>query len=100
MTELATPPVGERTDVTRISHWIGGRSVAGEPGRQGAVFNPATGTQTGAVDLASVEEVDRAVQSARRRSRAGGGCGWRSGRRSSSASASSCTRGGRRPRRS
>src|SRR5258708_424674 len=51
--------------VTRISHWIGGKSVAGESGRSGPVYNPATGQQTGAVDFASVEEVDRAVQAAR-----------------------------------
>ena len=62
MTELAAPPVEERTGVTRISHWIGGRSVAGESGRSGPVYNPATGRQTGDVDFATVEEVDRAVQ--------------------------------------
>ncbi len=65
MTELATPPVEESTGVTRISHWIGGRSVAGTSGRSGVVYNPATGRQTGAVDFASVEEVDRAVQTAK-----------------------------------
>ena len=65
MTELATPPVEERTGVTRISHWIGGRTVAGSSGRSGPVFNPATGRQTGAVDFASVEEVDQAVQAAK-----------------------------------
>ena len=65
MTELAAPPVDERTGVTRISHWIGGRSVAGGSGRSGAVYNPATGRQTGAVDFATVEEVDQAVQAAR-----------------------------------
>src|SRR5919197_3404607 len=65
MTELATPPVDERTGITRISHWIGGRSVAGESGRSGAVYNPATGRQTGEVDFATVEEVDRAVQAAK-----------------------------------
>jgi malonate-semialdehyde dehydrogenase (acetylating) / methylmalonate-semialdehyde dehydrogenase len=65
MTELATPPVDERTGVTRISHWIGGRSVAGESGRTGAVYNPATGRQTGEIDFATVEEVDRAVQAAK-----------------------------------
>jgi len=51
--------------VTRISHWIGGRRVEGASGRSGAVFNPATGRQTGAVDFASVEEVDAAVQTAK-----------------------------------
>jgi len=65
MTELATPPVEERTGITRISHWIGGRSVAGGSGRSGVVFNPATGRQTGAVDFATAEEVDQAVQAAK-----------------------------------
>ena len=31
----------------RISHWIGGRSVAGESGRSGPVYNPATGRAPG-----------------------------------------------------
>ena len=66
MTELATPPVAEATGVTRISHWIGGRSVAGESGRSSPVYNPATGRQTGAVDLATEAEVDQAVQAAKR----------------------------------
>jgi malonate-semialdehyde dehydrogenase (acetylating)/methylmalonate-semialdehyde dehydrogenase len=46
---------------TRISHWIGGQILTGESGRSGPVFNPATGEQTGVVDFASREEVDRAV---------------------------------------
>src|SRR5438105_1954723 len=65
MTEVATPPVGQEQDVRRITHWIGGRAVAGESGRSGPVYNPATGQQTGAVDFATVEEVDRAVQTAK-----------------------------------
>jgi malonate-semialdehyde dehydrogenase (acetylating)/methylmalonate-semialdehyde dehydrogenase len=65
MTELASPPVAEQADVTRISHWIGGRSVASQSGRSGPVYNPASGKQTGAVDLATVEEVDAAVQAAK-----------------------------------
>ncbi|HXH97342.1 MAG TPA: CoA-acylating methylmalonate-semialdehyde dehydrogenase, partial [Gaiellaceae bacterium] len=65
MTELATPAAAEAADVKRISHWIGGRAVAGESGRSGPVFNPATGRQSGAVDFASVEEVDAAVQAAK-----------------------------------
>jgi malonate-semialdehyde dehydrogenase (acetylating)/methylmalonate-semialdehyde dehydrogenase len=60
--ERATGGAGE---LTRIQHWIGGRSVAGTSGRSGPVFNPATGTQSGVVDFASVEEVDAAVQAAR-----------------------------------
>jgi malonate-semialdehyde dehydrogenase (acetylating)/methylmalonate-semialdehyde dehydrogenase len=65
MTEVATPPVGQEQDVRRITHWIGGRAVAGESGRSGPVYNPATGRQTGAVDFATAEEVDRAVQTAK-----------------------------------
>jgi malonate-semialdehyde dehydrogenase (acetylating)/methylmalonate-semialdehyde dehydrogenase len=65
MTELATPPVERAQDVKRISHWIGGRIVDGESGRSGPVYNPALGRQTGAVDFATPEEVDRAVQVAR-----------------------------------
>jgi malonate-semialdehyde dehydrogenase (acetylating)/methylmalonate-semialdehyde dehydrogenase len=49
----------------RISHWINGAVTAGTSGRTAPVFNPATGEQTGEVDLASVEEVDRAVASAK-----------------------------------
>jgi malonate-semialdehyde dehydrogenase (acetylating) / methylmalonate-semialdehyde dehydrogenase len=48
----------------RISHWIDGASRAGTSGRSAPVFNPATGEQTGAVDLASAAEIDAAVASA------------------------------------
>jgi malonate-semialdehyde dehydrogenase (acetylating)/methylmalonate-semialdehyde dehydrogenase len=65
MTELATPPVERNQDVKRISHWIGGRMVEGTSGRTGPVFNPALGAQTGAVDFATPEEIDRAVQTAK-----------------------------------
>ena len=70
MTELASAP-GERAadsngaGIRPIHHWIDGATVEGASGRTGPVFNPATGLQTGAVDLASVAEVDAAVQSAR-----------------------------------
>src|SRR5262249_16310035 len=62
MTELASAP--DRVDdgtLKRITHWIDGEAVAGTSGRAGRVFNPATGEQTGEVDFASVEEIDRAV---------------------------------------
>src|SRR5205814_8216034 len=65
MTELASPPVEERTGVKRISHWIGGQIVAGESGRTGPVYNPATGRQSGEVDLATAEEVGRAGEAAK-----------------------------------
>jgi malonate-semialdehyde dehydrogenase (acetylating)/methylmalonate-semialdehyde dehydrogenase len=60
MTETIAPPT-----VKPIHHWIGGRSVEGTSGRSGPVWNPATGDQTGAVDFATVEEVDAAVQTAK-----------------------------------
>jgi malonate-semialdehyde dehydrogenase (acetylating)/methylmalonate-semialdehyde dehydrogenase len=45
----------------RISHLIGGQPVPGASGRTSPVFNPATGEQTAAVDLATEAEVDAAV---------------------------------------
>jgi malonate-semialdehyde dehydrogenase (acetylating)/methylmalonate-semialdehyde dehydrogenase len=69
MTEVASAPreraVEKPGEIARIGHWIGGAIVHGESGRSGPVYNPATGEQTGAVDFASPEEVDRAVQAAR-----------------------------------
>jgi malonate-semialdehyde dehydrogenase (acetylating)/methylmalonate-semialdehyde dehydrogenase len=67
VTEVAA--VGETTSATaepaRIHHWIGGEVVEGTSGRSGPVFNPASGRQTGEVDFASAEEVDRAAEAAR-----------------------------------
>jgi len=65
MTEVLEQQKAGEIGVTRISHWIGGRSVPGESGRSGPVYNPATGQQTGEVDLASVAEVDAAVAAAK-----------------------------------
>src|SRR5919197_633295 len=66
MTEVADQFTEERTgEVTRISHWIDGQRVEGESGRSGPVYNPALGVQTGEVDFASAEEIDRAVQLAK-----------------------------------
>jgi len=44
-----------------IHHYIGGRIAAGRSNRTGAVYNPATGEQTGAVLLADTAEVDHVV---------------------------------------
>ena len=66
MTEVAQAPGAERAqDLKRITHWIGGEPAEGSSGRTGPVYNPARGVQTGEVDFASVEEVDRAVQAAK-----------------------------------
>src|SRR5271154_357033 len=66
MTELIDAPAV----VKPLNHWIGGKSTPGSSGRTGKVFNPATGVQTGEVDLASVAEVDAAVQAAKQASAA------------------------------
>ena len=50
--------------VTEIHHWINGAPSAGTSGRTSPVYNPATGEQTGALDLASKAEVDAAVEKA------------------------------------
>jgi malonate-semialdehyde dehydrogenase (acetylating)/methylmalonate-semialdehyde dehydrogenase len=47
--------------MNEIHHWIDGRVVESVSGRSAPVYNPATGEQSGVVDLASVDEVDRAV---------------------------------------
>ncbi len=53
------------TAVKPIHHWIGGEIYQGQSGRSGAVYNPATGQQTGEVAFATIEEIDRAVQTAK-----------------------------------
>jgi malonate-semialdehyde dehydrogenase (acetylating) / methylmalonate-semialdehyde dehydrogenase len=69
MTQIAETQAGRATDSAsagpaRISHWIDGRVVPGVSGREGPVFNPATGTHSHAVDFASAGEVDLAVAAA------------------------------------
>ena len=59
------PRYAEDREPVRIGHWIAGQRVPGGSGRTNPVYNPATGEQTGAVDLATAEEVDRAVAAAR-----------------------------------
>jgi malonate-semialdehyde dehydrogenase (acetylating)/methylmalonate-semialdehyde dehydrogenase len=59
------PHRSEGDRVERISHWIGGKVVAGTSGRAGPVFNPATGVQTHEVDFATAEEVCASVEAAK-----------------------------------
>jgi malonate-semialdehyde dehydrogenase (acetylating)/methylmalonate-semialdehyde dehydrogenase len=61
MTDVVDAPAA----VKPINHWISGARYAGQSGRSGPVYNPATGEQSGAVDFATAEEVDRAVQAAK-----------------------------------
>ncbi|MEY2617638.1 MAG: Methylmalonate-semialdehyde dehydrogenase [Pseudomonadota bacterium] len=55
----STPP-----QPASIDHWVGGRIVSGQSGRQADVFNPATGQVSARVALASTREVDAAVAAA------------------------------------
>ncbi len=50
---------------TTYDHWIGGASVAGESDRTADVYDPAHGTPTRQVRLATAGDVDSAVQSAK-----------------------------------
>lgn len=50
--------------ITQIGHYINGKNTAGTRKNVQEVFNPATGEQTGSVDLASVNDVDVAVAAA------------------------------------
>ena len=59
--------------MNEIHHWIDGKVVASTSGRTAPVYNPALGEQSGTVALASVEEVDAAVASAK-----AAAPGWRS----------------------
>ncbi|NNF54755.1 MAG: CoA-acylating methylmalonate-semialdehyde dehydrogenase [Acidimicrobiales bacterium] len=49
-----------------IGHLIAGKHRAGSSGESKPVFNPATGQQTATISLASIAEVDEAVQVAQR----------------------------------
>lgn len=51
---------------TEIGHWIGGKPTTGDPTGSTPVYNPATGEVTGAVTLASPDDVNAAVASAAR----------------------------------
>ncbi|MEX1124683.1 MAG: CoA-acylating methylmalonate-semialdehyde dehydrogenase [Acidimicrobiia bacterium] len=48
-----------------INHWIDGSASAGASARVGPVYNPATGSQTAEVPMASAADVDAAVRSAK-----------------------------------
>ena len=94
MTDVIDAPAAAKP----INHWIGGAPRPGESGRSGPVYNPATGVQTGAVDFATVQEVDQAVQAAKAPSRSGVPCRLRSVPSCSLRSASSSTSAARRSR--
>jgi len=53
------------TTPTRITHLLGGAPWEGTSARTSPVFNPATGVQTGELDLAAADLVDEVVSTAR-----------------------------------
>ncbi len=52
-------------NLTPIDNLIAGKTQVTDSGRRGPVFNPATGTQTGAVGLSTAADIDAAVQAAK-----------------------------------
>ncbi len=50
----------------QVHHFINGQRVVGSSNRSLAVFNPATGAQTGELHLAGVDDVEQAVAAAKR----------------------------------
>ncbi len=65
MTQVAEPEISKTSPPGRVSHWIDGRFVPGTSGREGPVYDPATGALTRHVDFASVDEVSAAVAAAK-----------------------------------
>ncbi len=67
MTQVAEPAALATQSAApgRVSHWIGGQLVAGTSGREGPVYNPATGRLAKHVDFASEAEVALAVATAK-----------------------------------
>jgi malonate-semialdehyde dehydrogenase (acetylating) / methylmalonate-semialdehyde dehydrogenase len=65
MTQVAEPDISPTAAPGRVSHWINGQSVQGTSGREGAVYDPATGTLARHVDFASTDEVAAAVAAAK-----------------------------------
>ena len=61
MTETIAPPHGQADSPLDRRQ----ERPFGTSGRSGPVWNPATGEQSGAVDFATVEEIDAAVQTAK-----------------------------------
>ncbi len=55
----------ETLAISAVNHWIDGKPVAATSGRSGVVTNPATGAVIAEVGFASVEDVDRAVATAK-----------------------------------
>ena len=56
----------ETTSTEILDHWVGGTAFAGASTRTSPVYNPAEGTVSREVRLASTADVDAAVQIAKK----------------------------------
>ena len=65
MTSVAERETATTPTPGRVSHWIGGEVVVGTSGREGPVYDPATGAITRYVDFASANELGAAVAEAK-----------------------------------
>jgi len=61
---MSTPSPAAAPAAFRLGHFVSGRHVAGNSGRDGAVYNPATGALRGHVAFASAEEARSAIAAA------------------------------------
>src|SRR5690349_15656105 len=57
------PQTGRMTEI--LDHWVNGSAFAGAPSRTAPVYNPAEGSVSREVRLATVADVDTAVQAAK-----------------------------------
>ncbi len=64
MSNAQPASTGTAREGFRLGHFVAGQHVAGESGRFGAVFNPASGTLRGEVALASADETRGAIAAA------------------------------------
>ncbi|MDM4778119.1 hypothetical protein QTS76_02775, partial [Micromonospora sp. b486] len=69
MTQTAPGTAPAPVPLERVTHWIDGKPFAGVTERTAPVYDPALGAVRTEVPLASVDEVDQAVASGRRRVR-------------------------------
>ena len=49
-----------------IQHFVGGKTYPGSSRRIGKIYNPATGEQSAQVKLASTEDVNKAIDNAKK----------------------------------
>jgi malonate-semialdehyde dehydrogenase (acetylating)/methylmalonate-semialdehyde dehydrogenase len=59
-----SPVVDTRERIFELGHFVGGRAVRGTSGRDGPVFDPATGSLRGRVAFASADETRAAIAAA------------------------------------